>query len=51
MKNKTLENSEGAIKNGQSKKIGNKTKKKTPQKHNTISVGHMEASVVASIVW
>jgi hypothetical protein len=27
MKNKTLENSEGAIKNGQSKKIGNKTKK------------------------
>ena len=31
----TLENTEGAIKNGQSRETGNKTKKKNPKSHNT----------------
>jgi hypothetical protein len=38
-----LENTEGAIKNGQSRKTGNigyTRQRKTKQKHNTICVGH-----------
>jgi hypothetical protein len=46
-KNKTLasiyENTEGAIKNGQSRETGNigyTRQRKTEQKHNTLCVGH-----------
>jgi hypothetical protein len=39
-----LENTEGAIKNGQSRETGNilwyTKRRKTKQKHNTISIGH-----------
>jgi len=38
-----LENTKGAIKNGQSKETGNKgytRQRKTKQKHNTICIGH-----------
>ena len=38
-----LENTEGAIKNGQSRETGNigyTRRRKTKQKHNTICVGH-----------
>ena len=40
---KTLENTEGAIKNGQSRETGNtrhRTKTQTKQKHSTIYIGH-----------
>ena len=43
MKNLTLENTVGAIKNGQSRetgKIGYTRRIKTEQKHNTICYGH-----------
>ena len=42
-KNKTLQNTKGAIKNGQSRETGNighTRRRKTKQKHNTICVGH-----------
>jgi hypothetical protein len=35
-----LENTEGAIKKGQSRETGNTRLRKTKQKHNTICVGH-----------
>ena len=36
----TLENTEGAIKNEQSRETGNTRRRKTKQKHNTIGVTH-----------